>query len=788
MKKILFSIFIIILLFWFYSLLKTGIPIYSGKIKLTSLEQNVEVYFDEYGIPHIYAKNEEDAYKALGYVHAQERFFQLELIKRVMSGRLSEILGEEFIETDYFFKSLNTIKTAEESAKMYLNDTIHPYQKATMAYIEGINQYVKSDNLPLEFKLLGITKEEYTPKDIYLVSGFMAFGFAFGFKVDPVLEAVNQKFGTNYIKSLTLDNQKNGHYLPKKNIPDSSLTLLSSYINKITNSIPTPLWYGSNSWVIAPQLSSSGKVLIANDPHIKHSQPSVWYESHIEYPGNSFYGNFLVGIPFGVIGHTLHNAWGMTIFPYDDVDFYIEQFRDNKYLYNGKWIDATVRIDTINIKGKSDSIITLLETNHGPVIELENLSFNNNKKITVWWNYNKGKKSITKPLYQLQKNIEFSNVSNIVKDVNSLGINIMYGDSFGNIAWYACGKFPKRPKHVNSKLFLDGTTNKDEPIGYYNFKYNPKKENPDWGYLYSANNQPDTFKGVWHYGYFYPGYRGNRIEFLLEKNSKLNIDNMKKIQLDDISVYYPNDSKLMLNLVDKSNFETIHHEAFEILYNWNGNHNKNSIAPSIFNTFYFQILSELFLDELTQDQFESLLFAPVIKRSFPYILRDSSNIWWDNITTKVIENREEIISKSFYNCINLLLDKYGKNTSNWQWKKLLSVEYKHPFGTNFLLKKLFNSGPYQLSGGNDVLNKQQFILNEEGSYKVSSGPSARILIDFNDIKNSLSIIPSGQSGHPLSHYYKNQTKLYLEGKYRKQAMDEAYIIKTHTNKLVFHNN
>jgi len=243
----------------------------------------------------------------------------------------------------------------------------------------------------------------------------------------------------------------------------------------------------------------------------------------------------------------------------------------------------------------------------------------------------------------------------------------------------------------------------------------------------------------------------------------------------------------MLNLVDKSNFETIHHNAFKILYNWNGNHNKNSIAPSIFNTFYFQILSELFLDELTQDQFESLLFAPVIKRSFPHILRDSSNVWWDNVTTKVIENREEIISNSFYNCINLLVDKYGKNTSDWQWKKLLSIEYEHPFGTNLLLKKLFNSGPYQLSGGNDVLNKQQFILNKEGGYKVSSGPSARILIDFNDIKNSLSIIPSGQSGHPLSHYYKNQTKLYLEGKYRKQAMDEAYIIKTHTNKLVFIN-
>ena len=301
-------------------------PQYSGRLTLAGLQDKVEVIFDSYGIPHIYGQCETDVYFALGYVHAQERLFQMEMMRRVAAGRLAEILGEKLVKTDKFFRTLGMSQDADKNAAHFFKNPSKPWQKSVLAYLAGVNRFIDHGDMPLEFRILGIPKEKFTPRDIYLNGALMAFGFAAGFQMDPLVTKAYHKLGWNYIKDWVLDWPPGAQKIPvyPTNYSASAETLAAS-INEIVVNLPVPDWIGSNGWVVSDKKTASGKVIFANDTHMMYAQPSVWYEAHLEYPGFSFYGNFAAGIPFALIGHTRFAAWGLTMFENDDVDFYRER-------------------------------------------------------------------------------------------------------------------------------------------------------------------------------------------------------------------------------------------------------------------------------------------------------------------------------------------------------------------------------------------------------------------------------------------------------------------------------
>lgn len=298
LKKILLVIIsvIIIIAAAVYIYLLTTKPVYEGEQQLKNLQNETTVYFDDFGVPHIYAKNQKDAMTALGYVHAQDRLWQMELMRRIAPGRLSEIFGSAMLKNDKFFSGLG-INEASEKAIAALDKNSESY-RLTTAYLDGINQYIEEGKTPLEFRLLGITKQKLTIKDVYNIFGFMSFSFALAPKTDPLLTNIRDQLGKEYLKDLGLDGSLGTTRL--KNYPTAThdYAEIAKAVTVLLDNSPVAPLIGSNSWVISAAKTKNNKVIFANDPHIGFSQPGTWYEAHIVTPDYEMYGYHLAGTPF----------------------------------------------------------------------------------------------------------------------------------------------------------------------------------------------------------------------------------------------------------------------------------------------------------------------------------------------------------------------------------------------------------------------------------------------------------------------------------------------------------
>jgi len=813
LKRVMIALLLIIVLMGAgaYAYIYSTSPQYSGEVTLKGLKNEVKIIFDEYAVPHIYAQNQEDAYFALGYIHAQERLFQMEMLRRVGLGRLAEILGGDFIQVDKFFRALGIAESAELSTQKFMTKAEEPYQKATFAYLNGVNSYIENGKTPIEFQILGIEKEKYTPKDVYAIFGYMSFSFATAHRTDPLITYMQENLEEQYLKDLEMTWNKNAEKIPTY-IPsqeNDSLTTKNQKSTKQSNNqavamaieveqmmqnLPTPIWHGSNAWVIAPKLSKNGAVLFSNDTHIEFAQPSVWFEAHIEYPDFSFYGNYLAGVPFGVIGHNRFAAWGLTMLENDDIDFYREKINPenkNQVWSVDKWENIESREEIIKVKGGKEVKCIIKKSKHGPMMNeaLESLKpFK--EPIAMFWVYPQFPSKTLQALYKMGRVEKLEDMKEAAEMIHSPGLNVMYGDKDGNIAWFAVSKIIKRPKHVYSKVILDGTSGKDDPLGYYDFSENPKSINPPEGFIYSANNQPDTTSaGVLFQGYYVPEDRAKRIKKLLSSNQKWDLEALKKMINDNVSEVSPLRTQEMIKELEGEAItqkSALHKKAFETLKNWKGEHEINSTAPVIYYKMIFHILREGMQDELKEEYFMALLNKFFMRKSSYKLLKNKNSIWWDNISTKdKKESRKDIFIIAFEKSIEDLEEQLGSNIEAWQWKKVHTIEYNHPIGqAGGLMQMIFNVGPFGVSGGREVINNLYFNLNVEGEYKVESGPAMRILIDFADIENSLSVLPTGQSGNFMSRHYKDQAELYIKGEFRKQKMNKEDIEKTKASEIV----
>ena len=793
-KKVLLIILVILCLtivtLWIY--LNSTKPDYSGKIKLAGLNDNVDVYFDEWGIPHIYALNESDANRTLGYLHAQERLFQMEMMKRIASGRLAEVLGTEMVETDKFFLALGLSEAADRSIAANHNPD-EPYAKATQAYLEGVNEFIKNGSTPPEFSIIGIPKEEFTVKDIYIIAGYMAFTFTAGFTIDPIVSRIEKTLGSKYLKGWGTAYQPGTERIPTTNNSDTTiLNKLISYTSKISNSIPVPMWIGSNSWVIAPSKSESGKVILANDTHIGYSQPSVYFEAHIEYPGFRMYGNFLAGIPYAMLGHNQHCAWGITMFENDDLDIFREKLNPenpNQVWFKDQWEDLKLKNYKIKVKDSQDIEFQVKISRHGPIMnELLGELDKNEDAVSVWWAFPGFESRLAEAFYSLNHSSKIKDAEYAASLMYAPGLNIMYGDAEGNIAWWAAAKLVKRPPHVNSKLILDGSSGKDEYLGFYDFNENPRSINPECGFVYSANNQPDTMAGILYPGYYAPEFRAKRVIQFLSTDKKWNIEEMKKMITDDVSIIHPELAKFILSAVNTDSINQLggnYLKALKMLNSWDGKHSADAIEPTIHYKLLSNVLYNLFGDEIGEKTFDVISSSHLMCNTYPYIFHDELSPWWDNLNTKPTETRAEIFSAAFLKSISDLEKQHGNDISKWKWSVSHVLEHNHPLGMVKPLDKLFNVGPFGVNGGNQTINNIDFNYAKDGIYKATYGPAVRILLDFADIENSLSVLPTGESGHFLSKHYDDQVELYNSGKFRKQMMNKEEIIKTNTGNLTF---
>lgn len=771
--KLLKKIVIVVLILLFFAALNitfylSGLdPTYDGKLDLPELSAEVTVTFDNHAIPHIYADNEIDAYHALGYVHAQERLWQMELMRRIAPGRLSEIFGEDLVETDKFFKTLGIHRKAKQEAKTLTNSNSTEY-KLAQAYLKGINECIKNGATPIEFLILGIEKEDYTLEDVYNVMGYIAFSFAEAQKSDPVVTSILNNLGPEYIKDLDLNASGNTEMI--QNYPKSkTLEKLVSLTNRVVNTLPTPTWLGSNSWVVSPDKSATGSVIFANDPHMGFSQPCVWYEAHIVTPNWERYGYHAALIPFALLLHNRTYATGLTMFENDDIDFY-------------RNVDISETIEeTITVKGEDSQTVNVRTSSHGPIMT-DVIASINEDPVALWWTYLQRENESMQALYLLNHGKGIDDVRLGASKIEAPGLNVMYGDAKGNIAWWASARLHLMDTSLNRNLILDAKDSLTSKVEWLDFTENPQAENPPWKYVYSTNNQPDSIRGGYYPGYYAPEDRALRITELLESKEKIDIEDYKNFFLDNqsnISAKIAHEFARVVETTDETG-----KAAKEHLANWQGDHKRGQTAPVIYQKIIYHTLRLAMDNKLDSGLFEGFLNSHLMKRSFDGMFHNDSSKWWNDPNTETVESRKDVFNKAFEITIQELSGQLGE-IENWKWGKVHTLEHPHPMGKVALLRKYFNVGTFEMDASDAVLNKLSFTRTASGKYDIKSGPSTRRIVNFADIENSWSILPTGQSGVPMSDYYDDQAEMYTKGKWRKMMMNKEEVEKNSIGTLIF---
>lgn len=762
-------------------------PDYNGEKQLANLSDPVDVYYDSFGIPHIYGKSEKDAFRALGYVHAQDRLWQMELLRRIGSGGLSEVFGKDMLKTDKFFLSLGIDENSQQTVALL--DIESDEAQLSQAYLDGINQFIADGPKPIEFYLTGIERQPFQLKDIYNTMGYMAFSFAMAHKTDPFLSNLRSKLGVEYLVDLEINVDPNTTWIKnyKKQAKDSIQNNITAMLTNALGEISIPLFEGSNSWVIAPEKTKNGKVILANDPHIGFSQPSVWYEAHVNAPNYEQYGYHIAGIPFPMLAHNRATAYGITMFENDDVDFYYEEenpSNKNQYKRKNEWVDFETVSKTIIVKDAEDYSFTFKKTNHGPVLNQIADQITVERPISMSWTYTKGKNNAMKAIYGISHASDIDEFEAALPNIHAPGLNIMYGDAKGNVAWWATAKLYQIPDSVHTKFVYEPETELEEEKIYIPFSENPQAINPPYNYVYSANNQPDSIVGMKYPGYYLPENRAKRIVALLEPKNDWDREAVGAMINDVTSAVNPSIIKKFTKSIEVKDLSEQQLKALDLLNAWEGDYPLESVEATIFHRWIYFFLKNTFADELGADMFNQFLETHLHKRIIAPMAAKPNSIWWNNVNTIEVETQSQIVQMALEEAITDLEQNLGEDISSWTWGKVHTIEHGHPIGQVEALRSFFNVGPFPVNGTREVINNMAFGYTESGKYAVGSGPSTRRVIDFSDIENSMSILPTGQSGNPFSRHYNDQAKMYINGEFRKMMLNKDEIIEKAATKLV----
>ncbi len=779
----------------------TKMPVRDGRAPLKGLSAAVTVQYDERGVPHIRADNEVDLYRALGYVHAQDRLFQMEIVRRLAQGELAEVLGPELVETDRLFRTLGIGEFARQfEAKL---DPESDASAALLAYLEGINAYQAKHPAPMEFDILGIPKRPFTAKDVAAVSGYMAYSFAAAFKTEPAMTYIRDKLGAPYLAVFDteghpegglqhLKRQQTALATPAAHAPLrlgakdwEGLNHLAEVSRNAVQSAGVGPFHGSNAWVIAGKRTGSGKPILAGDPHIGFAVPAVWYEAHLIAPDFELYGHFQALNPMALLGHNSHFGWTMTMFENDDIDLVAEKVNpanSNQVWHQGQWVDLQSRSETIHVKGGADVVLNLRRGPHGPLITDAFKESLGNTPIAMWWAFLETENPILDALYELNRADTLEAAREAAAQIHAPGLNIVWANAEGDIGWWAAAKIPQRPIGVNPMFILDAASGEAEKPGFFNFSFNPQEENPPRGYIVSANQQPGGMLPV--QGYYLVPDRAFRMDDVLQDNKQpWTAERSSQLQLDACSGYPRRVMEKLLPMMDRLLTDPNERAFMEPLQKWDGCYASNSVAPSLFSQFSYDLAKAVFEDELGEAQFRNLMGSPALDHALPLLMADTASPWWDNAKTPQKESHFETIRVAWGNTLRHMQELYGTSLLDWSWARTHTLTHVHPLGMKKPFGMLFNVGPYPVIGGRETLNQLGGPIGP-APWAVTFGPSTRRVIDFGAPGKSLGINPVGQSGVPFDTHYADQAERYAEGKYVRQRLTSADILAHSTEKLV----
>jgi penicillin amidase len=756
-------------------------PLRDGAVALAHLQAPVSVRYDERGVPHIRAENEADLYRTLGYVQAQDRLFQMEMMRRLARGELAQVLGPKLVQTDRLMRSLRIREHAD--AYVAAHDQQTPAWRALQAYLDGINQFQDSHPRPLEFDLLGITKRPFTAEDTLSVAGYMAYSFAAAFRTEPLLTYVRDQLGADYLKVFDLDWQPAGVLNPTTTLSSAdwkSLNQLAYLSNGALEDAGLPQFEGSNAWAVSGSRTQSGKPLLAGDPHIRFSVPSVWYEAHLSAPGFELYGHHQPLNPFAALGHNLEFGWSLTMFQNDDLDLIAEKVNPEnpeQVWYHGQWTAMSSSTQQIAVKGEAPVTLTLRRSPHGPIINDALGPLAGTTPIAMWWSFLESENPLLEGFYEVNRASTLEKMRTAAEKIQAPGLNIVWANASGDIGWWAAAQLPIRPEGVNPSYLLDGSSEQADKLGFYPFSANPQEENPARGYIVSANFQPVAPGGMSIPGYYNLPDRGRQLDQQLSNRAvKWNLDNSKALQLGTQTDYARRVLEPLLPVLREVISDPQEQALVQRLAEWKGDYPVNSVGATLFNQFVSDLVEEVFHDELGDGFFETLLSTRVIDAALPRLAADAQSPWWNNRHSPFEENRAETLKVAWHATVSHLTSLYGANADEWLWGKAHTLAHAHPLGTQKPLDQLFNVGPFAAPGSHEVPNNLSSRIGP-APWPVNYGPSNRRLIDFADPAHGLGINPVGQSGVLFDAHYSDQAQTYIEGGYVPQHLSEEDVAK-----------
>ncbi|WP_316817465.1 penicillin acylase family protein [Pedobacter nyackensis] len=734
----------------------------NSKIVLKGTHQDVDVRFDDRMIPHIFAQNDHDVYYVQGYITAMHRLWQMDFQTRFAAGRISEVVGKKAVELDKYQRRMGMVYGAERSLEGMLAD---PQSKEMiMAYTAGINAYIHSlsaAQLPIEYKILDFKPEDWTPLKCSLLLKQMSAVLAMG-SDEFYMTNIRNKFGNDVIKDLFPDypfkedpiipvgTKWDFDPLPIPKAPDS-------FNETTTSTIKTKQkeeGIGSNNWALSGSKTASGLPILANDPHLDLSLPSIWYQVQLHAPGLNAYGVSLPGAPGIIIGFNQDVAWGVTNVAADVLDFYQIKFKDNthkSYWHDGKWKNTSNRLEKIIVKGDKNITDTVIYTHQGPVVYLEkNKDFVKSKNIPTgsalrWIAHEKSNE--LKTFYLLNRGKNYNDYRKALSFYTAPAQNFVFASVQNDIAITANGKFPLKWKD-QGKFILDGSDPKNDWQGWIPASQNPTVKNPPRAFVSSANQSSTDQTYPYYINWeFSPYERGKRINDRLAAMNKATADSIINMQTDSYSIHAQNILPAILAMVDKNELNATQKEALRFVSTWDKYYDAKSIAASVFDLWTKRLQFNIWDDEFTIADIP--MRYPSRDRTVQLILHEPNSKWIDNVNTPEKETLADLVNDSFKFSCDSLERRYGSIGKLWEWANLKHTNIQH-------LAKIpgFGSKVLMTGGGKMTIN----ALSE------GNGPSWRMVVELGKNPKGHGVFPGGQSGNPGSPFYDDMIDKWVSGK------------------------
>lgn len=730
-------------------------------LSLPGVKEEVKVMYDENMVPHIFAKNDYDAYFAQGYITAKDRLWQMDFQTRFAGGRISEVVGEKAIELDRYKRRTGMLYGAEQSLKGMMEN---PQSRMVIeAYTAGINAYIESlskKDYPVEFKILDYKPENWTPLKCALLLKQMTSTLAGG-SDDFYLTNILKQYGPDVIKDLFRDYPfREDPIIPvgtkwefdalKTPAPSQSFLALMTDSIRPQEKIEG---IGSNNWAVSGSKTATGMPILANDPHLDLTLPSIWYQIQMVTPTMNVYGVSLPGSPHVIIGFNKDVSWGVTNVDADVLDWYQVKFKDNKkeeYWYNNKWNKVTKRIETIGIRDGKTITDTILYTHQGPVTYIApQKPFNDNIPVGTamrWIAHDKSDELST--FYKLNRAKNYADYREALKSYTAPAQNFVFADNENDIAITPNGKYPLKWRD-QGKFVLDGSDPQNDWQGWIPSEQNPTVKNPARGFVSSANQSSTDPTYPYYLNWeFAPYERGARINQRLNQMNNITVDSIRQLQNDNYSIHAENVRATMLSLVDQNQLSKKEEvECYTLVNNWNNFYNPTEIAASVFELWYNELREAIWADEFSGKG--SVMRYPSRDRTVQIILKEQNARWVDDINTPKKETLAELVTLSYKKAIDSLTRKYGTMGENWEWGKVKNTYVPHLAKIpGFNSKRLFNGG-------------SKASVNALSEH---NGPSWRMVVQLGKNVKAFGVYPGGQSGNPGSWYYDNMIDTWSEGK------------------------